>query len=302
MEIEAPAKINLYLNILGRRDDGYHEIDTLFEKISIRDTLVAELAGKKTNIVCRNPDVPTGPDSLLSRVIYLFNEKTGKVYNFTVELEKRIPVSAGMGGGSSDAAALLKAINGLTGFPLKMGDLLEISRELGADVPFFLHEASFAYGRERGDVIREVETSVDLWHIIVHPPFKVSTKSIYGRVSRFGLTKNSGVDKMFTAFLRENNVDGIAGNLHNDLQRITLEEFPALMEVLSELKKAGAKGTLMAGSGPAVFGIFDKKDAIQAKLGLDAIFPAKENWEVFVAGTYRAPGGSPGAKAAHMTQ
>jgi len=296
MEIAAPAKINLYLNIFAKRDDGYHEIDTLFEKISIQDTLVAELADKKTNIVCRNPDVPTGPASLLARVIDLFNEKTGKIYNFKVDLEKRIPVSAGMGGGSSDAAALLKAINGLTGFSLKMEGLVEISRELGADVPFFLHETSFAYGRERGDVIREVETSVNLWHVIVHPPFEVSTKSIYGRVSRFDLTKNSGIDKMFSAFLRENDVDGIAENLHNDLQRITLEEFPALMEVFSELKKAGAKGTLMAGSGPTIFGIFDKKDAIQAKKGLDAVFPAEENWGVFVADTYRPSG----AKASHM--
>ena len=295
MEITAPAKINLYLNVITKRDDGYHEIDTLFEKISICDTLVVELVAEKTNIVCDNPEVPTDPDSLLNRVIDLFNEKTGGTYKFTVNVKKRIPISAGMGGGSTDAAALLKAINKLTGFPLQMEDLLEISRKLGADVPFFLYESSFAYGARRGDVVRCVETTIDLTHIIVKPPFKVSTKSVYERVSRFDLTKNRGVDKMFSTFLRKKDVHGIAENLHNDLQRITLEEFPVLEKVFSELRKAGAKGTLMAGSGPTVFGIFDKKDTIQAKKGLESLFSKEEGWKVLVANTYGTSGDHAGS-------
>ena len=290
MEITAPAKINLYLNILAKRDDGYHEIDTLFEKISIQDTLIVEIASEITAITCDNPDVPTDADSLLVRVIDLFNEKTKGKYRFTVKLGKKIPISAGMGGGSSDAAALLKAINELTGSPLDMESLLEIASELGADIPFFIHKASFAHGKRRGDVIQEMPTEIELHHIVVHPPFKVSTKSVYGRVTRFGLTKNSGVDRMFSTFLRRKDVDSIAENLHNDLQGITLEEFPVLVDVFSELKKAGAKGVLMAGSGPTVFGLFDKKDTIQAKKELELVFPKEENWEIFIADTYREIG------------
>jgi len=288
MEFIAPAKINLYLDVLSKREDGYHEIETLFEKVSLFDRLIVEPAERATTIICDDPAVPTGEESLMRRVIDAFNGQIGKDLCFKVVLEKNIPVSAGLGGGSSDAAALLKALNETTGSPLDKGALINIAQALGADIPFFLSDASFAYGRGRGDIIQEVRSGLKMWHVIINPPFKVSTKEVYTRLTHFGLTNNRGVDRMFSAFLSAEDIDGIAKNLHNDLQQITLRDFPVLEQVLFELKKAGAKAVLLTGSGPCVFGIFEPKEAETAREALLKVFPAEESWKIFVASTYFA--------------
>lgn len=285
MEFTAPAKINLYLKVLSRREDGYDEIETLFERVSLYDRISAELAESGTTISCGDPRVPTGEGSLLRKVINEFNRETGKTFCFKVVVEKNIPLSAGLGGGSSDAAALLKALNGITGSPLDDEALLGIARRLGADVPFFLSEASFAFGKGRGDIINEVRTPLKMWHVVVNPPFEISTQAAYGKLPPFTLTKDKGVDRMFTAFLNEKRVEGIAENLHNDLQQIALRDFPVLKQVLSELKRLGAKGALLSGSGPSVFGIFDQEKAEAAKDTLLEVFPAEKNWKIWAVHT-----------------
>ena len=221
----------------------------------------------------------------MGRVIKAFKKETGRELNFTVKIEKRIPVGAGLGGGSSDAATLLRAVNEMSGFPLDNEALLKISRRMGADIPFFLNGASFAFGKGRGDRIRKVETNLKLWHVIVSPPFQLSTKDVYNRVAQFGLTNNRGVDKIFTAFLCSENVEKIAKNLHNSLQQIALRVFPVLKKVLSEMKNAGAKGVLLSGSGPTVYGIFEREEAERAKRNLLKVFSPEEGWKVLEAHT-----------------
>ncbi len=285
MRITAPAKINLYLKVLRKRDDGYHEIETLFERVSIFDHLTVNEADE-TVITCNDPSIPTGENSLLGKTIIDFNARAGKNRKFRVVLEKNIPVGAGLGGGSSDAAALLRGLNKISGTPLENKDLLEIGANLGADIPFFLNDFSFAIGLQRGDDIQEVTKAVNIWHILVKPPFEIATKDIYRRNSPLGLTKPGGVDRIISAFLKENNSAGLAENLHNDLQAIVLQEFPVLKDVLSVLKENGAKGTLVSGSGSVVFGIFDEEEVEKASENLKSIFPAAKNWQIFVAQTY----------------
>lgn len=286
MELTAPAKINLYLKVLSKRDDGYHDIVTLFERVSLFDRIFLELSDFPTSIHCENPAVPTGEGSLMKRVVSLFCREAGKDIKFNVKLEKNIPISAGLGGGSSDAAALLKGMNELAGNPLGEEALFRISGQLGADVPFFLAESSFAYGRGRGDIIQSVESSLKLCHVLVSPPFEVSTRDVYEGLSAFGLTKDRGVDTMFTAFLDKGNISGLSENLCNDLQAVTLRNFPILEKVFSELKKEGAKGVLLSGSGPTVFGIFDCEEVEKAAESIRGTFPEEENWRVFTARTY----------------
>jgi 4-diphosphocytidyl-2-C-methyl-D-erythritol kinase len=287
MIITAPAKINLYLKVLSKRDDGYHQIETFFERISIFDRLSIEsVRDSSTTIVCDDSRVPLGEESLMGRIARAFREKSGKKVHFYVKLEKNIPLGAGLGGGSSDAAALLKGMNSLTGFPLDEAALYEVSSQLGADIPFFVSEGSFARGTERGDIIQKVETDLEIWHILVTPPFEVSTRDIYNKISAFGLTNNRGVDRMFTAFLKQGNISGIAENLCNDLQAVTLRDFPTLEHVFSVLKTEGAKGVLLSGSGPTVFGIFGHEEVIKAEEKVRHVFPAEEGWKVFTARTY----------------
>jgi len=286
LNINAPAKLNLYLKVLSKRSDGYHEIKTLFERIDLCDTITVKLTDKNHVIRCNDPRVPTDKQGLIGRTVARFVEAAGYGSYFDINISKKIPVAAGLGGGSSDAAAVLKGLNEITEKPLKKEKLIEIGRELGADLPFFINDYSFAYGKGRGDEIERGETSIEIAHILVNPPFEIHTGDIYSKVSAFSLTNTKGIDKMFNAFLKENDINAIAENICNDLQPIVLQEFSLLQKVFVELKKAGAKGTLLSGSGPAIFGIFDKDVIKKAKKYLKTVFPLKEQWEVYDVYTY----------------
>ncbi len=285
MKLLAPAKINLYLRIVGKRDDGYHEIETLFERVSIYDSLTVEITPELTVITCDAPGVPTDEKSLLMRAIKAFKEKTGYSGHFAVNLLKTIPIGGGLGGGSSDVATLLLGINEVSGVHLKKDELMDIGRSLGADIPFFLGGTSFAFGTGRGDVIKELKGQAKFWHILVTPPFEIYTKDVYSQIAHFALTKNRGVDTMFTAFLDNNDISGIARNLRNDLQTIVLREFPVLKQTMDELVVSGAEGTLLSGSGSTVFGIFREKDVLSAYRRVCNVFREEEGWRVFTATT-----------------
>jgi len=281
MVFAAPAKINLYLRVIRRMDDGYHEIETLFERLPLYDYISIETSKRPTAISCTASGIPTDEKSLLGRVVTFFRKKLGNKYNWDIHLEKNIPVGGGLGGGSSDAAALLKGLNEVTGFPFKKEDLVSLARILGADVPFFLSDSRFAIGRGRGDIIEKVATEMEIDHILITPPFEISTKEVYAKAPRFGLTKAGGVDKMVTAFLKGNDVKSLVKNLRNDLQTIVLRDFPALKEVFSALKEEGAEVSLLSGSGSTVFGIFSPEKVKEAKGHLEKRFPAGKNWRIF---------------------
>ncbi|MBL7072202.1 MAG: hypothetical protein ISS33_00310 [Candidatus Omnitrophica bacterium] len=311
MFITAPAKVNLFLRVLNKRNDGYHSIETIFEKISLCDEINIDVIDDRTpipprrwnefhlrggiggdetdtgiRIECDDPSIPVCSDSLMGRTVRLFKEKAAVNDNFIIKLKKNIPSGGGLGGGSSDAAAILRAMNKITGQKLNKTSLLDIAGKLGADVPFFLNDANFACGKGRGDIITKLEFERKIWHVLVIPPFKILTKDVYGRFSPFGLTKDIALDRMFSAFLEDKNSGSLAKNLHNDLQPIVLREFPVLKKVFRELEGAGALGTLLSGSGSTVFGIFDEEVVRQAEKRLLGAFPKEENWRICVVSTY----------------
>lgn len=286
MEVLAPAKINLYLTVKGKMDDGYHEIETIFERISLFDHIFADISEHGTSIECDHPLVPTGDTSLLGKTISSFKAVSGTKKDFKVILKKNIPVAAGLGGGSSDAASLLKALNGLVGEPLTKKELIEIARPLGADVPFFLEDNSFAMGSGRGDMLKKIGSDINLSHILINPPFEVSTREVYARVSAFSLTKDRGIDRMMSAFSKEKDINIIIENLRNDLQAIVLRDFPVIGEMLSALNEAGAAGSLVSGSGPTVFGLFEDEHIEQAGEIIRKRFADNDGWKVYTARTY----------------
>ena len=286
MDFSAPAKINLYLNVIGKRPDGYHEIETLFERITLFDRITVDSSSSPTTIETSDPSIPTGEESLLGKTLSLFKKSSGIENDYKIYIDKRIPVGAGLGGGSSDAASLLKGLNEFSGRVLKEERLMEIARMLGADVPFFLEEASFCIGKERGDKVERVDSELKIAHILVNPPFRVSTKSVYGSVEPFGLTKEGPLDRMFTAFLEKEDILGIAQNLRNDLQTVVLREFPVLDRVFFALRELGSIGELLSGSGPTVFGIFDDEKAPEALEEVKKFFTQEEGWRVYLAHTY----------------
>jgi 4-diphosphocytidyl-2-C-methyl-D-erythritol kinase len=286
MIFTAPAKVNLYLKVLRLREDGYHDIETIFERVSIFDTVSIEPAEGRNLITCDDISIPTDETSLMGRAVSAFTDKARLRKHFHIKVSKTIPVAAGMGGGSSDAAAILKGINQMSGSPLSSEELFSIGAALGADIPFFLGDDSFAYATGKGEIVTPIKARTELWHVVINPPFGVPTKDVYGALGAFDLTKVGSVDRIFSAFLSKKDIKGIAENLCNDLQTIVLRDFPILEQVFSALREAGAKGTLLSGSGPTVFGIFDEEMTEKAALEMRRVFKPEEGWRVFVAKTY----------------
>jgi len=270
MRVLAPAKVNLTLRILGKRQDGYHEIESLVQKISLYDRITILPKGEPGIwLTCSDPSLPTGPDNLAYRAAKLLmssSRKAGK--GVRLHLEKSIPSGAGLGGGSSDAAAVLLGLDALWGLSMTREDLVGIGEEIGSDVPLFLHPSpSLITGR--GEKVAPAPVLVDATYVIVFPGFSVSAKWAY---SNFRLTKEpdkyriSGLHKTAEGVLPPHRWQGL---LANDLEEAVTISHPEIGRCREDLLSAGAAASLMSGSGSAVFGLFeDRRTARNAAVRL----------------------------------
>lgn len=263
MEIRAPAKINLFLEVLHRRDDGYHELRTLMCCIGLCDTLKVTLGGAVNRIRCDHPDVPSDESNLALRAAELFNHTLAgqteiEPKHVTIELVKRIPAGAGLGGGSSDAAAVLNLLNDAYKNPFNVAQLQDMALALGADVPFFiLRQPALASGI--GEQL-EFFGGLSPWGVVVvYPGFGISTAQVFENLN-LGLTK---CKKKLRYFLFDQGKFDPSRHLRNDLEPVAIRRFPVLGEIKKDLLNQGAVGSLMTGSGSAVFGLFDDDAAAQ---------------------------------------
>ena len=266
MKLFAPAKINLYLRIEGRRDDGYHLLDTLMAPISLGDEVEVALssgAPGSVTVHADDPAIPLGEDNTVQRAARAFQDRTGRREPVAVRIRKRIPMGAGLGGGSTDAAATLRGLNDLFGAGLTAGDLEALALTVGADVPFFIRGAA-ARARGIGERLTPVNALPRLWLVVLFPGFAVSTAWAY-RNFRLKLTKSPD----------NNNLVGNLGTPHevarvmmNDLEAVTVSRYPRIAHLKQRLNDRGAIGSLMSGSGSAVFGVFaDEARAARAFTG-----------------------------------
>ena len=271
--------MNLRLKVTGRRPDGYHELVSLMVPIDLCDVLAFRVIAEKVELVWEGLPVPNDEQNLVRRAARAFFAGSGVKGGVSVRVTKNIPVAAGMGGGSSDAAATLFSLNHLWARPLPSETLRELALQLGADVPFFLDPRP-SIARGVGEVLEPVERWPDLWYVIVTPRFQVSTAWVY-RNLRLGLTSNE-YDRIKDQLSKETLV--ISQFLVNDLESVTSTQFPILDRIKKALLDAGAEGALMTGSGPSVFGVFgSRKQAEQAQekilpQGLGRVFLAA-NWK-----------------------
>lgn len=256
------AKVNLHLRVLGRRPDGYHEIATLMQKITLCDEMRFEPGGRGIVLRCPGTDLPEDGGNIVRRAADALFARAGRSLDAAVTIRKRIPVAAGLGGGSSNAAVTLEALNELMGNPLKPEHLLDLASRLGADVPFFLGGGTaWAFGIGERLV---PENLPPFWLVLVNPGYEVSTKAVYEGL-KMGLT-NGGIQYKIP---RLETVPRIVRHLRNDLETVTMRLHPDLSEIKEQLKAAGAMGALMSGSGPTVFGIFETEEqAIQGEMSL----------------------------------
>jgi 4-diphosphocytidyl-2-C-methyl-D-erythritol kinase len=255
---EAPAKINLYLAIKGKRADGFHELETRMVKLTLADRLHLTRRNSGITLQCPESDLPTGEGNLVYRAAMVFFAALGTGGGIHIVLEKKVPVAAGLGGGSSDAAAVLRGLNRLYDFPFSSVELAGLARPLGADVPFFVDECTAAWATGIGDEIHADYISPSGWIVLVNPGFPVSTQWVY---ENFTLTTGGNPYILGRDFVH--GIDACAGPgnlpLYNELEAVTIRKYPELGRIKAELLADGAHGALMSGSGPTVFGLFDNE-------------------------------------------
>ncbi|MBW1705339.1 MAG: 4-(cytidine 5'-diphospho)-2-C-methyl-D-erythritol kinase [Deltaproteobacteria bacterium] len=258
----APAKLNIRLKVTGRRPDGYHELVSIMVPVGLFDHLELERTRRgRIRLTCQGLSIPDNEENLVYRAARAFFSRTGLEPGLSVRLTKNIPVAAGLGGGSSNAACTLKALNDMWSNPLTSEELAELSVSLGADIPFFLKNRP-CMAKGIGEILEPIEKWPGFWYVIVTPPVKVSTAWVYANLK---LKLTTGEYDSIITYLESESFD-IAEILENDLETVTASHFPVISTIKKALVAGGAKGALMSGSGPSVFGIFESKDqAISAK-------------------------------------
>jgi len=275
IRVQAPAKINLFLAVKGRRADGYHELCSLMAGVGLFDTLWMTIGTGTIRVTCNDPQVPEDPSNLACRAAALFHNRFSRADGVHIKIDKKIPVAAGLGGGSSDAAAVLRGLNTLYGQPFDQKALMEMGLAIGADVPFFIFgKPAFATG-----VGEQLEACEDLapYHVVlVYPGVSIATADVFKNLN-LRLTKCKKALKYFP--FRKHSFD-INRYLCNDLETVTVVRYPVIEDVKQQLVALGAAGALMSGSGTTVFGLF--KDASIAQKAC-RIMERTRTWRIFVA-------------------
>lgn len=272
MHVLAPAKVNLTLAIKAKRADGYHDLETVMQKIDLCDRLSLKKvrAGIKLQCWGDNSSLPEGESNIVHKAAAAFFEQSGVTGGVEIVLEKKIPIAAGLGGGSSDAAAVLRCLNQLYKGALPEDVLFDIAVKLGADVPFFVADQGAAFACGIGELLHPVSSLTNCWLLLVNPGFLVSTKWVYDNFaltsslnpytlgSDFGNFFWSGCLEKMQPMLKKHGVTVF----YNDLENVTVKKFPQLDEIKVDMKIDGSVFAMMSGSGPTVFGVFtDQKKA-----------------------------------------
>lgn len=253
--VRAPAKVNLTLRILRKRSDGYHDLDSVMQKVELADIITLRCCRQPgITLSCPGAALPEDDTNLAWKAAAAFLEATGRTEDcgVSIVLEKRIPVAAGLGGGSSDAAAVLTGLNRLLQAELSEEALLGLASSLGADVPFFVVPYHAVRATGIGNIMTPVFSLSDCSLLLVNPGFSVSTAWVY---ENFTLTRADKVSNLCDS--RENdNSSGLPYPLFNDLEQVTIQRYPELAVIKRFLLDNGASDALMSGSGPTVFGVF----------------------------------------------
>jgi len=294
--LESPAKINLRLEILRKREDGYHELKTIFQKISLHDTLHFSLKkGRGISITTDHPRLPVGKTNLIYRAAQSILRRSNYKGGVAIQIEKRIPLGAGLGGGSSNAATTLKGLNQLLETKLSRKELMELGLEIGADVPFFFFKGA-ALGSGIGERLKKIEVP-NLWFVLIYPNFEVSTQWAYQnfdkRLSGPTLSKrqhSSWKAKGLTNQQFHINLDkflktpkGVSQILLNHLEAVVSKEYPQIDVMKKMFFSAGATAALMTGSGPTVFGLFTEERIARKAYEKIKRLASRRGWAVFKA-------------------
>ncbi len=283
----ANAKINLGLDVLRRREDGYHEVKMIMQMVDLYDTLTFESReDDEIHIATNSGKLPCDENNLIYKAAMVLFEEVGKKIGVNIHLEKRIPIAAGMAGGSTDAAATFLALNELLGSPLSKEKLQEISVRVGADVPYCIMGGT-ALSEGIGEVLTALPAPPQAHLLIAKPDIDVSTAFVYKNLRLDTIQKHPDIDGMKAA-IQNGDLQGIADRMENVLETVTVPAYPIIGEIKDICKQEGALNALMSGSGPTVFAIYT--DAAQAENVAKRIQNEMKVQEVFVTQFQRTEG------------
>ena len=256
MLLHANAKINLVLDVLGRRPNGYHDVRMIMQSVNLYDEIELVPNDEKRIIIkCDNNDLECDESNLIYRAAKAIMEKVGATEGLSIRLSKNIPIAAGMAGGSTDAAATLVGINRLFGYGLSDKELKEIGLTLGADIPFCI-EGGTCLSEGIGEILTTITPAPDCYLVIAKPDISVSTKFVYENLKLNEDTVHPDVDGMLEG-IKAGSLSDVSDRLANLLETVTVDAYPVIKELKQIILDEGALNSLMSGSGPTVFGIFD---------------------------------------------
>jgi len=260
IEIDSYSKINLTLHVLGKRQDGYHDLETIMQSVNLADRIFIKKEKEGIKIKCSHPLVPVDSQSLTYRTA----EKILNRYKITkgvkIEIDKKIPLASGMAGGSANSASILVGINKLFALNLNNKDLRRIGEELGMDVPFCIQNGT-ALAYHKGEKVTPLPlVEPPLWLIIINPGFEIPTRWAYNNLDLDQIKKEKNNTEAMLKALKKRELQGIAKNLFNSFERLIIKKYPEIGKIKDRLIEEGILGALMSGSGPTVFGIAQNEE------------------------------------------
>lgn len=259
--IKAYAKINLGLDVVKRLPDGYHQVKMILQTVGIFDELTLEKADSGITLTTDAPGLSTGSDNLVCKAAELMREKYHIAEGISIHLKKKIPIAAGMAGGSTDAAATMKGISRLFGLDAPLPQLMEYGVSIGADVPYCIMGGT-ALAEGIGDVLTALPPAPECVILVAKPDISVSTKYVYEHLDAAGLKSHPDIDGMRAA-IEAGSLQGILDRMGNVLETVTIPAHPVIDTIKRRMRELGAVNSLMSGSGPTVFGIFLEEQAAE---------------------------------------
>jgi len=279
LELAANAKINISLDVIGKREDGYHDVKMIMQSIALHDKIKMEITDKDISIECNCPWIPTDKSNTAYKAAELLINNFKIKKGVKIIIDKNIPVAAGLAGGSSDAAAVLKGVNELFHLNIDQFSMLKFGKEIGADVPYCLRGGTML-SEGIGEILTELEPFPATNIVLVKPKINVSTAWAYKNLNIKSLTRRPDTELLLSA-IKVHDLNKIAKNMVNVLEEVTVKKHGLIEEIKKRLLDLGAMGSIMSGSGPTVFAIF--MDSYSAQKAFSEI--KSENWECYLTHT-----------------
>ena len=279
MKIKAYGKVNISLDVVGKREDGYHLLSMIMQNIDLYDEIEVEKQQCGITLECNKSYVPVDNRNLAYKAAEIFKERYDIVDGVKINIEKNIPVSAGLAGGSTDAAAVLKVMNELFKVNATEEELMELGLKLGADIPYCIHGGT-ALCEGIGEIITPIKSFKDKIIVLVKPAFGVSTKEVYKNFNLEKVKQHPKTSEIINA-IENDDLNFVANNMKNLLENVTLRKHKILIKIKEEMNACGAINSMMSGSGPTVFAFFD--DMLKAQRCFEKM--KKKYSDVFITRT-----------------